>query len=129
MTDLETRTITVILADDDPVICQALAELLNDDPRFTVVGTGESGAEAALLAAAAHPDLAVVDVQMPQGGVEAITAIHSASASTKVAVYSANRGSRVRFEMMNAGAIGFLSKGDALDLSSALADLVAGSSN
>lgn len=124
MTDLVARTISVILADDDSGVRQALADLLCDDPRFTLVGSGQSGAEAAKLAATIQPDLAIVDVQMPQGGAEAIRAIHAVSPQTKVAVYSAKRGSRVRAEMSEAGAIGFLSKGDAVDLSSALAELM-----
>lgn len=124
MTDTATRAISVIVADDDPGVRQALAELLADDPRFALVGTTESGADAAGLARSARPQLAIVDVHMPQGGVEAIEAIREASAETKVVVYSAKRGRRVRSEMLAAGAVGFLAKGDAVDLNGALVDFV-----
>lgn len=124
MTDVKISTYSVIVADDDVRVCEALAELLADDPRFKLVGIGHSGADAATLASSQHVDLAVVDIQMPTGGVEAITAIHAVSPTTRVAVFSAKRGSRVRAEMLGAGAVAFFHKGDALDLSSALVALL-----
>ena len=123
MTELMTNTISVIVADDDPGICEALADLLGDDPRFLLVGIGASGAEGAALAEKHRPHLAIVDVQMPQGGIEAIRSIGAVSPHTRIAVYSAKRGTRVRAEMLEAGAVAFLSKGAAVDLTSELAEL------
>lgn len=124
MTDTSTTTISIIVADDDPGICEALADLLRDDPRFLLVGVGASGAEGAALAQQHRPELAIVDIHMPQGGTEAIRAIHEVSPDTSVVVYSAKRGSRARTEMLEAGAVGFLAKGAAVDLTSALADFL-----
>lgn len=122
MTDTSTSTISVIVADDDPGICEALAALLDDDPRFQLVGVGNSGAVGAALAQEHQPNLAIVDIDMPQGGADAIRAIHDVSPETQVVVYSAKRGSRVRTKMLEAGAAGFLSKGAVVDLTGALAE-------
>lgn len=120
---------SVIVADDDARVCAALAELIADDPRFDVIGIGRSGHDAALLASEHQVDLAIIDIQMPGGGVEAIAGIHAISPRTRVAVYSAKRGSRVRAEMIDAGAAGFFNKGDVLDLTSALVALLTSSSS
>lgn len=124
MNDVAVKVVSVLVADDDARIRQALAELLADDSRFTLVGTSESGADAAAQARVVLPDLAIVDVQMPQGGVEAINAIRAASSQTEVVVYTAKRGRHVRSEMLAAGAVGFLAKGDAVDLNGALLDFL-----
>lgn len=123
MTDTSTKAISVIVADDDPGICEALADLLGDDPRFSFLGAGESGFAGAALAAQHQPDLAVVDIQMPHGGADAVKAIREVSPDTRVVVYSAKRGTRVRAEMLEAGAVGLLSKGAPVDLASELAKL------
>lgn len=125
MTDvLGMKTFSVVIADDDRNICEALGALLSDDPRFALLGVAHSGEDVARLAGTTHADLAIVDVQMPMGGAAAIVAIHAASPTTRVAVYTANRGTRLHGEMLAAGAAGVFHKGDALDLSSALVDLL-----
>ncbi len=117
---------SVIIADDDHNICDALSELIGDDPRFELRGVAHSGAGAAELVRAQRVDLAVVDVQMPQGGIDAIEAIHAVSPSTQVAVFTAKAGSRLQSQLLSAGAVAVFHKGDALDLSGALASLLRG---
>jgi DNA-binding NarL/FixJ family response regulator len=118
------QTFSVIIADDDHNICDALRDLIGDDPRFEVRGVVHSGADAAELVGTQRVDLAVVDVQMPQGGAEAIEAIHAVSPFTHVVVFTAKSGSRLHSQLMGAGAAAVLKKGDALDLSEALVRLL-----
>ena len=118
------RTFNVIIADDDRDICDALSGLIGDDPRFDVRGVAHSGTDAAMLARTQPVDLAVVDVQMPQGGIEAIEAIHAISPSIQVAVFTAKTGSRLHTQLLGVGAAAVFHKGDSLDLHEALAALL-----
>ena len=118
------RVFRVIIADDDDLVCEALNELIGDDDRFEVRGVAHSGAAAAELVSAEQVDLAVVDVQMPQGGLEAIAAIHAVSPSTHVAVFTAKAGKRLHDQLLEAGAAAVFHKGDPLDLNEALARLL-----
>jgi DNA-binding NarL/FixJ family response regulator len=127
MTDLRPTThstIGVIAADDDPDIRYALAELLGDHPAFDLLGTAASGRDAAALAAHTDPQLVVVDVQMPQGGAEAIALVNAVVPNAIVAVFTAKRDRATNREMMAAGAAAVFIKGSTLDLASDLAALV-----
>lgn len=120
------RSYTVVVADDDPLVCDALSELIGDDPRFDVRGVGRSGLEAADIVSGQPVDLAIVDVQMPQGGIDAIVAILSRSPSTTVVVFTAKSGSRMRHQLLDAGASAVLYKGRESDITGSLAFIMQG---
>lgn len=121
--DLAPISFGVVIADDDPTICQALGDLIDDHPRLRLVGVARSGVEAAALVATTHADLAVVDVKMPSGGAAAISAIHEIAPDVPVVVYTANQGRRIHSELIAAGATAVLSKGDSIDLAGALVEI------
>jgi DNA-binding NarL/FixJ family response regulator len=109
--------VTVLLADDEIVVRQAIRALLETDARFRVVASVGS-AEAASEAAIAHrPGLAVVDVRMPGGGRAAISAIRQNSPETVVMVCSSHDDRHTRESMREAGAAAYVVKGadDVLD--------------
>lgn len=106
--------IRVLVADDDDAVRRALVELIGDDPLFTVVATATCAAEAVELAASHRPDLAVVDVRMPGGGVAATSGIGASSPATKVVACSAFDDDDSRAAMYGAGAIAYVIKGSAL---------------
>ena len=63
--------ITVFLVDDHELVRRGVAELIDDEPDLTVVGQASSVAEAMARAPALGPDVAVLDVRLPDGnGVE-----------------------------------------------------------
>jgi DNA-binding NarL/FixJ family response regulator len=62
----ETRTIRVVLADDESLFVEALAALLDLDERIDVVGRARDGLEALRLVAAARPDVVLMDLDMPR---------------------------------------------------------------
>jgi DNA-binding NarL/FixJ family response regulator len=108
---LMSSTVTVITADDEPIVREALLALLADDGRLEVVGVGSNGHEAAELAAATQPTIALLDLRMPHGGVVGIRAVRAASPRTKVVVLSAYDDSASVIGVLQAGAVGFLTKG------------------
>ena len=72
------RLVRVIIADDHRLMREGTAALLAADPRIEVVGLASGGREAVELAARLEPDVALLDVGMPDiGGVEACAAIRA----------------------------------------------------
>ena len=61
-----TRTIRVVLADDESLFVEALAALLDLDERIDVVGRARDGLEALRLVATARPDVVLMDLDMPR---------------------------------------------------------------
>jgi DNA-binding NarL/FixJ family response regulator len=62
------RKIRVLLADDHAVLREGLAMLINDQPEMEVVAQAATGSEAVRCAQSAAPDVAVLDISMPEGG-------------------------------------------------------------
>ena len=59
--------IRVLIADDEPALRVALADLLAHEDTIRLVGTAGDADEAIELAVSAQPDVALVDVKMPAG--------------------------------------------------------------
>jgi two-component system nitrate/nitrite response regulator NarL len=105
------RRIRVLIADDHSEMLSALVSVLEDDPRFVVVGTATTGVEAHRIAAATQVDVALLDVHMPAGGAAAAEAMATLPYPPVVVAISAQAGSGVVEEMLRAGAVGYLTKG------------------
>ncbi len=114
----------VVVADDDDAVREALGNLIEAHPAFSVVGRAPDGFEAARLCGDKQPRLAVVDVMMPGGGVAAVAAIHAVSPGTVIAAYTARSDRRTRQQLIAAGAAEVFAKGDAIDLVSELQHLI-----
>ncbi|MFT4596187.1 MAG: two-component system response regulator DesR [Paracrocinitomix sp.] len=115
---------SVIVADDDDNVRSALASLLDEHDGLRLAGLSDSGSGAADLCAEVHPELAVVDVMMPTGGCDAVTAIHQVSPDTVVVAYTARGDRRTREQLMECGMAEVFVKGGGVDLSAALYDLM-----
>jgi DNA-binding NarL/FixJ family response regulator len=108
--------IRVILADDQPLIRTGLRVLINDAPDIEVVGEAGTGAEAVRLAAAHTPDVAVMDIRMPEmDGIEATRRITEATDATRVVMLTTFDDDEYVYSALRAGASGFLVKDMALD--------------
>jgi len=72
----QSNIIRVLIADDRPIVLQALAALLESETDITVVGKARDGQEALEMFRLHQPDVTLIDLRMPQmDGVAAITAI------------------------------------------------------
>ncbi len=111
---------TVVIADDDSRVREALGALIVAHPGLVLVGSAETGFEAATLCERLRPNVAVVDVMMPGGGREAILAIGASSPTTSVVVYTARSDRRTRERMLEVGAVAVLVKGGGGDLAAAI---------
>lgn len=107
-----TSTIRVLIADDDASVREALAQLIDGESFLEVVGTASDADEAIAVASASHPDVALIDVQMPRGGGQrATTEIRKVSPATRVVALSAHGDRAFVLEMLRAGAKSYVVKG------------------
>lgn len=114
----------VLLADDDEVVRIMLAHQLN--PQFSVVGAAADAKSAIALARKHHPDVAVLDIQMPGGGLFATRGIARESPETAIVMLTADETSEAVLEFVQAGAVSFLRKGLAVhELAPRLRDAIA----
>ncbi len=106
----------MIIADDDPVFLEALADLVASVPELEMVGAATDAEEAIKLASEVHPAAAVIDVRMPRGGgPRAAQGILECSPGTMVIAYSADDDRGIVLDMLRAGASGYLVKGAPAD--------------
>jgi DNA-binding NarL/FixJ family response regulator len=103
--------ITVLVADDEPMLRQALADLLDDQAGVRVVAVAANALQAVALARAHRPDVALLDVRMPGGGPAAARGIRTVSPSTHILAHSAFDDPGSRTAMLTAGAEDCILKG------------------
>src|SRR5438874_1778877 len=104
--------VRVLLVDDEPIFLEALRALLDGDERVEIVGATESGAAALDLARTTHPDVALVDLAMPEmNGFELTRALLANEPALRVLAVSglSHEGDATR--ALEAGATAFLMKG------------------
>jgi PAS domain S-box-containing protein len=118
----------VLIADDDPTMLGALSDLIACDPGFEVVAAVGSVNTAIASALSGPPDIALVDVEMPNGGGERLAvALRKMSPNVRIVAHSAYDDSASVGRMIQAGADGYLVKTNRTrDLLSALSGFVAG---
>ena len=101
------QRIRVLVADDEPALRGALAELLAQEERIFFVGAAADADEAIALAQREQPDVALLDVKMPAGGgPRAAREIQRLSPGTRVIALSAFEDRPTVLEMLRAGAVG-----------------------
>ncbi|MCO6558402.1 MAG: response regulator transcription factor [Bifidobacterium sp.] len=107
--------ITVSVIDDDPLICQALGMILTEssDGAIEVLSTATDGAKAVQHAEAEHPDVVLMDIDMPgMDGIEATRRMLQLKPRPHVLILTALSPSSTVQRAIEAGAEGFVSKTD-----------------
>ena len=103
--------VSVLIADDHPVFRRGLRTLLTSVPDLEVVGEAATGAEVVTSAAAAQPDVIVMDLHMPGlNGIEATRRVLQTSPHISVLVLTMLDDDASVFAAMRAGARGYLLK-------------------
>jgi DNA-binding NarL/FixJ family response regulator len=103
--------IRVLLAEDHAVVRSGLLQLLGSVDGIEVAGAASDGAEAVALAASEHPDVVLMDLEMPGvDGIEATRRIRAANSDINVVVLTAFSDRRRILAAIDAGAVGYLLK-------------------
>ncbi|MFI1481681.1 response regulator [Streptomyces sp. NPDC020747] len=126
----EEGKITVFLLDDHEVVRRGVHELLSVEDDFEVVGEAGTAADALARIPATHPDVAVLDVRLPDGsGVEVCREIRSRDESIKCLMLTSYADDEALFDAIMAGASGYVLKAiRGEELLSAVRDVAAGKS-
>ena len=108
--------IKILLVDDHAVVRMGFKMLIEAETDIKVIGEAESGEAAVKLFQELKPDIIVMDITMPGiGGLEAIDRIMAKDKSTKILVLSAHEDSVHPKRVLNAGAMGYLTKRSAAE--------------
>jgi two-component system, NarL family, nitrate/nitrite response regulator NarL len=108
-----TEAIRVLVADDHPMFRAGVVSSLAAHPDFEVVGEGSSADEAMTLAEQLQPDVCLLDIAMPGGGLIAAREITGSLPQTKVVMLTVSEDEDDLLAAMKSGASGYVLKGAA----------------
>lgn len=103
--------ISVLIADDHPLMREGIAAVIASQPDMRVVGEAGDGREVVALYRALRPDVCLIDLQMPNlNGMEAIQAIRAEFPQACLAILTTYKGDARAMHAIKAGAQGYLLK-------------------
>jgi two-component system nitrate/nitrite response regulator NarL len=109
--DRASGRVRVFVADDHPLVREGLVRAVGDQPALEVVGSAGNGREALEEIKRIQPDVALLDVKMPElDGMAVVRALTRDGVPTRVVFLSAYVDSGVAYRALAEGAVGFLSK-------------------
>jgi DNA-binding NarL/FixJ family response regulator len=107
----ETSPIRILVVDDHPVVRQGVAGLVGGQPDMSIVGQASNGREAIQQFRAHHPDVVLMDLQMPEmNGLDALMAIRDEAPEARIIVLTTYAGDAQVLRAIKAGARGYLLK-------------------
>jgi len=110
MSEVSSR-IRIVVVDDHPLLRAGIAAVVNAEPDMVLVGEATRGDEAVALFRSMHPDITLMDLQMPgMSGLDAIREIRSGTPSARIIVLTTYPGDAQASGALKAGAAGFLLK-------------------
>lgn len=116
----EDRRCRVVLADDEPRLLDALRALLASTARIEVVASARSADEAEQACLQHQPDVVILDVHMPGGGLTAARRLTRLLPALRIVVLTADETPAVRAAARAAGAAQVLDKAGDLDVAAAV---------
>jgi DNA-binding NarL/FixJ family response regulator len=106
-------SLRILIADDHEVIRRGLRQLIEHQAGWEVCGEAATGAAALAQATAQRPDIAILDVSMPESTGLALTRdIHAASPDTELLIFTMNESDEMVRALIDAGARGYVVKSD-----------------
>ena len=122
------RPIRIVVADDHPVVCIGVRNMLTEKDGFEVVGDASDGDEAITQTLELEPDILLLDVLMPRlPGLEAMRAIMTKSPRVKIVLLTSTISQQQIIEALQIGARGIILKDSvAGDLTEALRAVLGG---
>ena len=104
-------SIQVLIADDHPIVRQGLGTMVKHESDLELVGEATNGREAVELFRRYQPDVALLDLRMPEmDGVEAIATIHNEFPEARIIILTTYDGDEDIYRGLQAGAKAYLLK-------------------
>ncbi|HZT96773.1 MAG TPA: response regulator transcription factor [Chloroflexota bacterium] len=113
MADPATRVIGVLVCDDHPVVRTGLVSLISSQRQMNVVGEASTAEEAVRLAQELKPDVTIMDISMPGGGLEATAEIARLGIPTRVLILTVHAEERYLLPVLEVGGSGYVRKSSA----------------
>jgi two-component system response regulator DegU len=111
------KDIKVLLADDHPIVCKGIHDLLDAADGIKVVGEANSGKQAIQMVKSLNPDIVLLDIEMPDmNGVEVLNKIVESAIPVKVLVLSSYDDREYISQMLAMGASGYLIKDEVTEI-------------
>ncbi len=109
------KPITLIIADDHPVFRKGLFVLIEADPSIVLLGEAGNGEAALSLIEEKKPDVALLDIAMPQmTGLQVAKIVQERGLPVKLAILTMNADEELFNEAMDLGVIGYILKENAV---------------
>jgi DNA-binding NarL/FixJ family response regulator len=105
------NNIRIVIVDDHPLFREGVALTLATDPSIEVIAEGQSSEDAIRLAEEHLPDVMLLDISMPGGGIEAAEAISLSCPVVKIGMLTVSEREDDVMKSLNAGASGYILKG------------------
>jgi DNA-binding NarL/FixJ family response regulator len=106
-----TSEMRIAVIDDHPLFREGVIRSLTETGRFTVVGEGGSSTDAMRIAAEARPDILLIDLSMPGGGLSAIPPIRARDPDMRIVVLTVSEAAEDVALALNSGVNGYVLKG------------------
>jgi DNA-binding NarL/FixJ family response regulator len=105
------EVIQIVIADDHPLFREGVAATLQSESDIKIIGEASSADEALKLATRLLPDIVLLDITMPGGGLNAARAIAAACPVTKIIMLTFSEEEDDVLTALKAGARGYILKG------------------
>src|SRR5216684_3340907 len=113
---MKVKKLRILIADDHGLIRRGARSVLHSRHGWKVVGEATNGREAVQKALELKPDVAVIDISMPElDGVEAVRQVRAAVPDTKILVLTMHESDQMVQRSLEAGADGYVLKSDLTD--------------
>lgn len=103
--------VRIAVIDDHPLLREGVVSVLASEEKFEVVGEGGSGPDAVSIAEELMPDVLLLDVSIPGGGIDAARAISQSCPFVKVVMFTVAEDEETVTSALQAGARGYVLKG------------------
>ena len=105
-------TLSIVLADDHPLVRRGMRSLLESEPGFAIVGEAGDGLETVRIVERLQPDVLVLDIAMPGlNGLEALRIVRQRAPGTRVVVLSMHGSTAFVAAALGSGASAYVLKG------------------
>ena len=109
-------TVSIVLAEDFPILLRGLRSLLESQPDFTVLGATADGPTAVRMVEQLKPKVLVLDLMLPGlGGLEVMRILRGRAPRTRIVVLSMHNATPFIAQALQNGAIGYVLKGSPED--------------
>lgn len=107
---MNVATISLLIADDHPLILAGIASLFEGEVGFSLIGQASTAQQTVEQYLHLRPDVLLIDLDMPGSGLKAIKQIRALDPDAKIVILTAFEGEENVYQGMHAGAVGYLLK-------------------